>query len=186
MNIWIITDTHFNHAKLNELGRGEGWEKELIAGLRSIPKEDMLIHLGDIGIGKDSEVHDMLFKDLHGALLGQIKRTILVRGNHDKKSAAWYLEHGWGAVTDGFFLKFEGKRIDFSHKPQEPVYQNVDYNFHGHTHGNQHRDEEHKDFYDPKYHKDFSPELMGYKPIRLDTFLKKIAHETSLEEKSGT
>ncbi len=37
-----------------------------------------------------------------------------------------------------------------------------------------HRSEEYTEFYDPRYHVDISPELMGFKPVRLDTLLKTI------------
>jgi hypothetical protein len=42
-----------------------------------------------------------------------------------------------------------------------------------HTHGNMHRSEEYSAFYSDGYHIDISPELRGYKPLRLDTVLKR-------------
>ncbi len=132
--------------------------------LDCIPKEDILIHLGDICIGNDQEIHNLI-----SAL--QCKK-ILVRGNHDKKSAQWYMEHGWDFVCDGLELLFHGYYLYLSHRPQRQT-SYFTQNIHGHTHGNLHRSEEYTDFYDPQYHKDISPEIVGYKPLRLDTFVKK-------------
>ncbi len=165
MNYWIISDTHFNHQKLEEWGGRSGdWQTTLWFFLDCIPKEDILIHLGDICIGNDQEIHNLI-----SAL--QCKK-ILVRGNHDKKSAQWYMEHGWDFVCDGLELLFHGYYLYLSHRPQRQT-SYFTQNIHGHTHGNLHRSEEYTDFYDPQYHKDISPEIVGYKPLRLDTFVKK-------------
>lgn len=164
MNYWIISDTHFNHQKLEEWGgRSDDWQEKLWQGLWDIPAEDVLIHLGDICIGDDSKVH-------HELSLVRCK-MILVRGNHDKKSAQWYMEHGWDFVCDGLELLFHGHYLFLSHRPQRPD-RYITQNIHGHTHGNLHRSEEYFDFYNKDYHKDISPEIVGYKPIRLDTFIK--------------
>ena len=164
MNHWIISDTHFNHLKLEEWGGRSGdWQETLWEGMTSIPEGDVLIHLGDICIGEDSVIHESI------ALLKCKK--ILVRGNHDKKSAQWYYEHGWDFVCDGLELQFHGHYLYLSHRPQRPT-SYFTYNIHGHTHGNMHRSEEYNDFYNKEYHKDISPELVGFSPLRLDTFVK--------------
>lgn len=171
MNYWLISDTHFNHTKLEEWGGRSGdWQQHIWNGIKEIPRGDTLLHLGDICIGADAQIHDSLFVTGPGAAIGL--RNILIRGNHDKKGLSWYTEHGWDFVCEGIFLKFEGKGILFSHKPQPRGFDNFDYNIHGHTHGNMHRSEEYNDFYSKDYHIDISPELVGYKPVRLDTLLK--------------
>lgn len=166
MNYWIISDTHFNHIKLEEWGGRSGdWQQKLWDGLESIPSEDTLIHLGDICIGNDAEIHERIDR--------LQCRKILVRGNHDKKSVQWYMEHGWDFVVDSFELIFQGNYLYFSHRPT-PQMHHFTHNIHGHTHGNLHRSEEYTSYYDPTYHKDISPELVGYKPLRLDTFMKQL------------
>lgn len=166
MNYWLVSDTHFNHEKLTEWGGRSGdWEHEFWLGLAAIPQGDVLIHLGDICIGNDGEVHQMLAKTLFGVT------KILVRGNHDKKGVAWYTEHCFDFVVDGLELIYQGHYLHFTHRPARPQ-GNTTWNIHGHTHGNLHRSEEHVHFYDPTYHIDISPELVGFKPIRLDTLLK--------------
>lgn len=167
MNYWLISDTHFNHLKLEEWNHRSGnWQKQLWSGLAAIPKTDTLIHLGDICIGGDESIHQTLI-----ATLGATK-TILVRGNHDRKSLSWYNER-WDFVCDSFELLYQGHYLYFSHRPQ-PVMGHFTHNIHGHTHGNMHRSEEYVSYYDKSYHIDISPELVGYKPLSLDALCKKI------------
>jgi calcineurin-like phosphoesterase family protein len=163
--IWVVSDTHFAHTKLEEWGGRSGdWQDKLWAGIEAIPSNDILIHLGDICIGDDLEVHARI-REL-------CCRTILIRGNHDKKSVSWYLNHGWDMVMDGMELLFHGNYLHLTHRPARPQ-GNTTWNIHGHTHGNLHRSEESRDYYSPKYHIDISPEIVGYVPIRLDSLLKK-------------
>lgn len=165
MNYWLISDTHFNHTKLEEWGRRSGdWQNKLWSGINAIPKGDVLIHLGDICIGEDLVIHENLKKHIHF-------KKILIRGNHDKKSHQWYYDHGWDFVCDGLELLFNGHYLHLTHRPARPQ-GNTTWNIHGHTHGNMHRSEEYLDFYSKDYHIDISPELVGFKPIRLDTLLK--------------
>lgn len=180
MNYWLISDTHFNHTKLEEWGGRSGdWQEQIYKGLGQIEPGDTLIHMGDICIGNDQEIHRKLFghKVLSGMTGGEVwagVKKILVKGNHDRKSDSWYLEHGWDFVVEHFSLKFHGVDILFSHRPMHPDMWRYGHNIHGHTHGNNHRAEEYFEWYDPKgYHIDISPELVGYRPLRLDTLMKK-------------
>lgn len=180
MNYWIISDTHFNHTKLEDWGgRSGNWQQEIWDGIKEIPDGDTLIHLGDICIGNDGDIHfdiERLTKhyDPPGSE-GRYVRTVLVRGNHDKKGVTWYEEHGWDFVCDGLELIYQGHYLHFTHRPARPQ-GNTSWNIHGHTHGNMHRSEEYLEYYDKAYHIDISPELVGYKPLRLDTLLKKKNH----------
>ncbi len=166
MNYWLISDTHFSHRKLDEWGGREGeWEAAIWKGLRAIPAGDRLIHLGDLCIGDDKEIME---KFVDATLnLG----TVLVRGNHDKKSINWYIENGFDFVCDGLELIYMGHYLHLTHRPARPQ-GNTTWNIHGHTHGNMHRSEEYNDFYSKEYHIDISPEIVGYSPLRLDTLLK--------------
>ncbi len=170
MNYWLISDTHFNHLKLEEWGARSGdWQDRLYKGLNAIPKDDILIHLGDICIGNDKEMHEVMMFDLPNT-------AILIRGNHDHKSLNWYIEHGWDFLCDQIGIVHHGVDILLSHRPMPPDTWRWRYNIHGHTHGNMHRAEEYNAWYDAKnFHIDISPELVGYAPVRLDTLLKKYA-----------
>ncbi|MGH7238544.1 MAG: hypothetical protein ACREHG_00605, partial [Candidatus Saccharimonadales bacterium] len=72
-------------------------------------------------------------------------------------------------------LIYQGHYLHLTHRPQRER-SNMSWNIHGHTHGNMHRSEEYIEFYDKSYHIDISPELVGYKPVRLDTLLKRVNH----------
>ncbi len=172
MNYWLISDTHFNHEKLTEWGGRSGdWMDQIYKGLGIPQPGDMLIHLGDICIGADEEVHKDIMKRISPGVT-----KVLVRGNHDKKGVQWYTDHGWDVVMDGLELIYMGHYLHFTHRPVRPQ-GNTSWNIHGHTHGNLHRSEEYVLFYDTAYHVDMSPELVGYTPIRLDTLLKRLNHQ---------
>lgn len=167
MNYWLISDTHFNHLKLEEWGDRSGtWQEQLWKGLHLLTVNDTLIHLGDICIGEDEKVHEMI-NDLFCF-------KVLVRGNHDTKSASWYIDHGWDFVCDGFHLEYMGETLLLTHRPMHPDMWRFTHNIHGHTHGNLHRSEEYVNYYSNDFHIDISPEIVGYQPLRLDTILKKL------------
>jgi calcineurin-like phosphoesterase family protein len=167
MTYWLLSDTHFTHTKLDEWGlRAGDWQEKLWDGMRRVPAADTLIHLGDVCIGDDQAVHDRLMREVPC-------RTVLVRGNHDKKSAQWYMAHGWGFVCDGMWLEYMGHTLLLSHRPMQPDATRFTRNIHGHTHGDDHRAEEYVQWHSKDYHIDISPELVGYEPLRLETVLKK-------------
>lgn len=163
MKIYIISDTHFNHEKIKDYcNRPNNHEEILWNSLRQINDQDCLIHLGDICIGKDSEVHDSLIDTLSC-------KKILVMGNHDTKSWSWYMEHGWDFVCESLKMKYCGKNICFSHKPQ-PWDGDWEINVHGHLHNLGHRDKEFKEL--KQWHRLYAPELMNYRPIELSKFIQ--------------
>ena len=130
MKYWLISDTHFNHENIEKWGGRSGdWQEKLWSGLNKIPIRDILIHLGDVCIGNDNEVHNKI-----QAVAGHAKK-ILVLGNHDKKSKQWYHEHGWDFVCDGLEILFQGHYLHLTHRPARPQ-GNTTWNIHGHTHTN--------------------------------------------------
>lgn len=171
MQIYVTTDTHFNHKKLIDWGRPEDFERRIRRSHRVIPGDAVLIHLGDFCIGKDEEMHDMWMKTV-----GHVKHRILVRGNHDRKSTSWYLEHGWHAVVESLTMRLYGKNVLFTHIPaNNALWAATDLNIHGHTHGNTHRDFEIQDFYNPEeYHREIALENTNYQPVVItDKFILK-------------
>jgi calcineurin-like phosphoesterase family protein len=83
----------------------------------------------------------------------------------------------WDFVCDGFHLNFGRHKLLLTHRPFFPDVERFSLNIHGHTHGNFQRGhrfgEEYEQWYTPGYHLDISPELVGYRPLRLDNLLKK-------------
>ncbi|MDD5407099.1 MAG: hypothetical protein PHE73_09200 [Sulfurovaceae bacterium] len=170
MKIYLTTDTHFNHAKLTEFTSRRPENHWLITGKHLLDlnktKVDVLIHLGDVAIGKDKEMHETYIKPL------KMKKW-LIKGNHDHKSDFWYLTHGWDMVCDQFTATFFGKKIYFSHIPVawDGYY---DVNIHGHFHDSDYRRHE------PElmaikngYQKLLAIEYTDLKPISLENFLTK-------------
>jgi calcineurin-like phosphoesterase family protein len=146
-------------------GRPADYEQQLFENMMRIPANDVLIHLGDINIGKDEEMHTRYIKPL------QCKKW-LAKGNHDRKSYSWYMEHGWDAISEEFKLEFFGKRLVFTHIPI-PYRSDFDINIHGHFHNTDHRSQEPelRAFYTEDHHKLISPEFLNYQPIVLNKFL---------------
>ena len=179
MKIWILSDTHFNHPKMIEYcDRPKNFEELLWAGLKELKEEDLLIHLGDICIGKDKEVHQHL-QGISGC------RKILVKGNHDMKSNNWYLENGWDFVCDFFYDKYYNTNIYFSHRPILDIGKNC-INIHGHFHNTLPRlnkkqwayateEEKHKNVLAgiTDQHRLLAVEYTNYKPISLESFFTK-------------
>lgn len=157
-DVWIIGDTHFNHKRLILMGvRQSNYSQLIWNNLREIPKTDILIHLGDVCLGKDKEVHHLLNE--YGPY-----RKILVRGNHDHRSVNWYYRYDWSFVCDRFTLKKFNMNIVFTH---EPIYSfGYDINIHCHTHGNKYK-------YKEKYHYPIILEN-NYEPIPLRKIIENI------------
>lgn len=133
MNIWIITDTHFNHKDIiTEFGfRPVGFEEIILKNIKkTVSKNDLLIHLGDFSFGDDA-YWQKRFNDE----IDCVKWFIL--GNHDKHSMVWYFKFGWYFVGETFSLNMYGHKILFSHEPQ--IDSGYTINIHGHFHNNDHR-----------------------------------------------
>ena len=170
-NVWIVSDMHFLHDKLCEpeyCSRPKDHSTKIFKNLMQIPEGDMLICLGDISIGRELDVYEWFIKPLKC-------KKILVKGNHDRKSNSWYLEHGWDFVCYSFIDTYFSKRILFSHFPKP--YTDCDYNFHGHLHNNVYKVEqlntENKKFINER-HILVACELSNYRPLKLNYMIDKI------------
>lgn len=154
-NIYLISDTHFYHKNIIKYcDRPENFNELIWENLGKLKKGDILIHLGDICFGKDAEVHDRLSKyPFH---------KILIKGNHDKKTNAWYLNHGWDSVYKEFTIELRGQFIVFTHAPVE-LESPITLNIHGHLHQS-------FEFVEPG-HRLFSLEANNYSQINLKDFL---------------
>ena len=163
MNYWITTDTHFGHDKLINLsGRPNYFEIEIMRKHKSaINGNDVLIHLGDFCVGNDIEWHSNFMEGAKG-------KKWLIKGNHDSKSNAWYLDHGWHFVGETVTIKMYGKTIMLSHTPQAD--NDYDINIHGHFHNGGHHEHEFTDIMNSK-HKLIMLEH-EYKPVTLKSIIK--------------
>ncbi len=161
--IYIISDTHFSHEKIIKFcGRPENHEELIQKQLEKLTSEDTLIHLGDVCMGDDINVHAKYIEPL-------ICKKILVLGNHDHKSDTWYQNHGWDFTCRSFTTKQYGKKIIFSHKPRTWDGE-WELNIHGHLHNLGHREGEHKM---KNWHHLISLEDNGYRTEGIRNIIEK-------------
>ena len=125
MNIYLISDTHFNHDNIaTYCQRPADFTERLIHNWKhTVGADDTVIHLGDVAIGNRRAVKDIL-AELPG-------RKILVRGNHDRAhSNTWWMEQGFAFACDG--LKF--RNCWLTHEPSTSLADGAQLNIHGHLH----------------------------------------------------
>lgn len=177
MKIYAISDTHFNHDR-EKVHRPAGFGEAILKSVKGATG-DILVHCGDFSMGNDKEAHTAFLEAAKG-----FKKKVLVRGNHDERSTAWYYAIGWDFVCYAYVLDHNGKRIIFTHMPIpyrpdiEASYFSPHYppsiNVHGHLHGNNHRAKfKENGLYNHSYHYDLAPDIHNYKLVNLDEIVKK-------------
>lgn len=171
MNFYLISDTHFNHAKIaTYCDRPANFTDVLIRNWHNtIKQEDTIIHLGDVFIGPTIG-WDEIYKSLPG-------NKILVRGNHDRnRSLGWWMSHGFGFACDG--MRF--RNCWLTHEPDTSRASGCDLNIHGHLHNIWHgfapNAGDEKDATETKrlrnpWQRLFSVEYTNYMPIEFDKFV---------------
>ena len=125
---WIIADTHFFHANIGRYcDRPDGWQETIIENWnRLIQPDDVVFHVGDLALGKKENI-----KGLVPLLNGKL---YLMRGNHDRRSNAFYRRLGITLVPDPYRMNHpSGLKLIFSHRPILPVDPAM-LNLHGHIH----------------------------------------------------
>lgn len=188
MEIYITTDTHINHERLKTLGAGrpDDYEERILNGLRLIPDKALFIHLGDVALGKDSEGHARVLEATK-----QCSKRILVRGNHDNRSYAWYYKQGWDIVLETMRIRYEGKEILLTHMPvlkadaDYTTYNDVDINIHGHLHGANNRANRNIEIYDKGYHYDAAPDTHKYLPLHIRRIIGEVMHTRKLQKRAA-
>jgi calcineurin-like phosphoesterase family protein len=171
VKIYVTSDTHLGHDKLSTPGMGNrplGFSETILANLSRL-RGDVLIHCGDICIGRDEEWHQRLARAAAG-----FPHRVLVRGNHDRKSDAWYLSRGWTFICSRFVNTYFGRQVIFTHEPLSVAGRGTfDRNIHGHLHGKgqaSHRLIE-GDIYDGRFHLDVGVDAHGLCPVELKFLL---------------
>ena len=157
MSIYLISDTHFGHAKIIEYAQrpfADVTEQDriLIDNWRQmLTEEDTTFHLGDVALGRNKAWIRLTLESIPG-------KKVLILGNHDRDhSVKWWLEAGFDEVypypiiLDGFWM--------LSH---EPLFVNTAMpyvNIHGHTH---------QTSSDNPQQVNISVEKMAYAPVLFD------------------
>jgi calcineurin-like phosphoesterase family protein len=177
MKTYIIADTHLNHDKIKTYcDRPDDFTQREHHNIITIVKpEDLLIHVGDLGIGP-WEGYIELVK--HWPC-----RKVLVRGNHDGKSCQWYMEHGFDFACDSMIYR----GVYFTHKPSDFLPPGAHVNVHGHLHniwdGFCENDPEAEDDLfqvcgqlgrlPQPFNRLFAVEYTEYRPVEMDKFVSK-------------
>lgn len=112
VKFYLISDTHFNHANMETYClRPANFTDLLIQNWKKTVKpEDVVIHLGDVAIGKKPAAMEIV-RSLPG-------KKWLVRGNHDRdKSCGWWVENGFDMACDTFIFR----HVLLTHEPANAV-----------------------------------------------------------------
>lgn len=135
-SIFLISDTHFGHQKMIDLGyRKESHNEDIIRNWNSVvSKKDVVLLLGDLTMVNKEETMKFT-KRLNG-------RKYLILGNHDDNSSKWYKDCGFEVIPPAMYFSHtkydEAVKVMFTHEPVLPL--PVDWiNIHGHLHGDNHR-----------------------------------------------
>ena len=184
---YITTDTHLGHSRMVEFGRPVDFEERILKELKVIGKKDILVHLGDLAFGPTSKNVEKFCKAVRKNCVGWNNNAaiILVLGNHDKKKPSWYWDNYNILAVDELVVTVGGKRVLLSHRPRLKR-KDVDYNIHGHTHGNAHRDKEHAPHYDERYNLELALENTNYKPVVLEDFIRAKTQKNDSRLRSNT
>lgn len=166
MKTWVISDTHFSHAKIIEyenrpFANVEAMDTALIANWNSmVATNDVVYHLGDVCFGNREKIVAILTQ-LHGT-------KILVMGNHDRRKTVTMWK------TTGFDEVFTEPQvyqgIILSHEPLSPESRGDRINVHGHVHS--------RTLNEPGY-VNLSVELWNYTPVNMTHVLQLCTSERS-------
>lgn len=145
-NPWIISDTHFNHLKIQEYSnRPDDWQDTLIFNwIYNVKDNDIILHLGDFALGKRDKMIEIA-----SLLTGKI---YLLKGNHDRQKKKFYDDLGITLLEEKEII---WNKYIFTHRPRI-VYNQI--NIHGHIHN--------LDYEEPN-HINVCVEKLDYKPIKL-------------------
>ena len=153
MKIFVIADTHFGHENIIKYCNRpfktvkEIDEKMIKNWNETVTNKDVVIHLGDFGLGSKEYISSIV-KRLNG-------KKILIMGNHDNWSEQTYRDMGFHTVS-----RFPILYSDFylcSHAPLILSETTCYYNCYGHVHNDSR-------YQDTATSKSFSVERIGYRP----------------------
>ena len=168
MNVYLISDTHLNHANIATYCDRPKDFTELIMRRwnETVRPEDIVIHLGDVIMHKRGIIKEIL-DSLNG-------RKILIRGNHDRRwSNRKWMENGFQFSCDG--MKF--RQCWLTHEPATSLADGCILNIHGHLHNVWHKVGEVNGVPTVKlkhpWQRLFAVEYTGYAPVEFDKFVDK-------------
>lgn len=168
-DLWLVSDTHFNHANICKFMRDDGvtplrpWndvnemdEYLLYQWNVTVKPQDKVYHLGDLTMHRQLGQIDYILSRLHG-------KKRLVRGNHDLAPTREYLNYFDEIYGVRVFGGDRGKRrIVLSHIPLDvgSLESGNWLNMHGHLH--------HRLTGWPSFHINVCVEHTNWKPIAFE------------------
>lgn len=156
MKVYIISDTHWNHKNIIEYCNRPFKTVEEMNSImiknwnNTVGKNDLVIHLGDVGIGSYDKVSSIIHS-LNG-------KKMLIMGNHDNFSENRYREMGFKTVSR--FPILWNKFFLLSHAPLQLTETTPYFNLYGHVHNDER-------YIDTKTSKCVSVERINYTPLFL-------------------
>jgi calcineurin-like phosphoesterase family protein len=170
MKTWLISDTHFNHQNIaTYCQRPDNFTELIVRNWQNkVHPNDMVIHVGDVFIGKPDG-----WRQIYPLLPG---RKVLVRGNHDKHPSLWWMENGFDIAIDAMIFRHTW----ITHRPAQSLPKHTYLNIHGHLHNIWHGF--HKDEPDTRvinnqgrlhnrWQRLFAVEYADYGPVEFEDFL---------------
>ena len=156
MKFFIISDTHFGHESvIKYCNRPFSSVEEMDATLiknwnETVSNRDTVLHLGDFGFGKKEYIREIIGK-LNG-------KKILIKGNHDNWTDAFYKDAGFHTVSR--FPIIWNEFYMLSHAPLLLSETTPFFNFYGHIHNDSR-------YIDNATSKCVCVERIGYRPLFL-------------------
>ncbi len=156
MKVFVISDTHFGHKNIIDycnrpFKSTEEMDEALIKNWNeTVSNDDVVIHLGDFGLGKKEYIASIA-KRLNG-------KKILIMGNHDNWSEQTYRDMGFHTVS-----RFPILYADFylmSHAPIQMPQLTCYKNIYGHVHTD-------PNYIDTPWSQCVCVERIGYRPLLL-------------------
>lgn len=125
MKTYLLSDTHLKHEAMKTYCLRPSNFTELTHKnvMNTLKPEDLLLHLGDVGIGK--------YEDWEWMVRTWPCKKVLVRGNHDRNhSCGWWMDHGFDFVCDSMIYR----GVWLTHEPAKALPDGTQFNVHGHLH----------------------------------------------------
>ena len=173
MKRYIIADPHFGHKNIIEyesrpfVNVNEMDNRMIELWNMTVYKNDLVYILGDFTLSRRKEIITNLLNKLNG-------RKILIMGNHDTRKPKDYVECGFEVATRKPMMVEPG--VILMHEPfydSSYIVNNYIY-FYGHVHNN------HSIMDSYPNCMCVSVERIGYTPIDLDEFIKKIRNKLNI------
>jgi calcineurin-like phosphoesterase family protein len=166
-NLWFTSDWHLGHVRIAAYcGRPADWEEKIWESVNSrVGPEDTLIHLGDYAFRQKSQGLAAYWERM------PLCKTILVMGNHDKRSKNQRLP--WTQVIrpceQPFGMVLAGVPAALGHEPEKMPADFDGIFLHGHTHEKGTRYSQ----VGPTFIVNCCVEQTAYRPLSLDEIMEE-------------